>query len=303
MITFIYKALGEMPEKRVLKVKNPNNRKEKIEVEYLKKHDFKQFREQEEEADRVVAVAAYTRFKPIKDDVEPTEPFLFLNGARFYSTKDKTIIRHIKGYIKVLPINDSADEGNSTSNTTYFLAVTRLTLLPLLLLLLLLPLLFRSCGNNEGNTPVEPTTSIVEKTTEAVVTEKVTMPIDTNIHDWNGDLPSDNDSKPTQEEIELVGYDKITVSAKSPYLNLINPDGNTVYFRYSVRADDKVIFNTELIPPKSYVPCNIYELLMQAGYSSADGEIPLRLVVSTFDIDTQAPCNPATIMIVVIINQ
>ena len=67
MVVYAYLPIGEHPEKRILKVCNPENRREKHEVEYLKKKTFNEFREKEEDCGRHILVAGYTRFKPFNE--------------------------------------------------------------------------------------------------------------------------------------------------------------------------------------------------------------------------------------------
>lgn len=320
MILYLYQLLGECPEKKVLKVKNPYNRKEKWEVEYLKKRDFKEFRHREEEAERVVSVIGFTKLKEYvedEDDEAPKPNKLFvLHNAKYLLDDDKSFLRHIKGYVKVKPIYDEDGDRQALSdqdNNSYWIAVTRFTILPLLLLLLLLLCLLGKCSRKapEKPTPITETTTevttetttalpsetiITEVTTENQTTEPNTLPTDPNIVPWDNELPTSPSSELTQEEIELVGYDKQVVSENYRYINLINPKDNTVYFKYTVRVDGKNLFSSDLIPPNSYIPWNAYSTLTSSGYSSDDGEIKVEFLVMTFDIDTQAPCNPASIL-------
>ena len=306
MILYLYQLLGENPDKRILKVKNPDNRKEKWEIEYLKKRDFKRFRRQEEEAERVVSVIGFTKLKQyIEDDDEGSKPnkLFMLNTARYLLDDEKSFFRHIKGYVKVKPIYEDGTRQalSALDDQSYWLAVTRFTVIPFLLLFLLLLCLLGKCSRNTPEKPTpttEPTTAQTETTTEP---ERSTLPTDPNITPWDNELPTSPSSKPTQDEIELVGYDKQVVSENFRYISLINPKGNTVYFKYTVRVDGKTLYTTDLIPPNNYVPWNAYSTLTSAGYSNSDGEIKVEFLVMTFDIDTQAPCNPASILTAVTI--
>lgn len=300
MVVYAYLPIGEHPEKRILKVHNPENRKEKYEIEYLKKKPFNEFREREEDCGRHVLVAGHTRFKPF-NGTERSKQQLFLNGSRFRIESEKTVFRHIKGYVKVKPLYDTGElqKCADNSNTTHFIAVTRLTLIPLLLFLL--PFLL--CGlKNCARQPTkvcqtEPTTVIAENTTEHK------LPTDPNSIDWNGEFPTNHtDSSWGQDEIELIGYDKLVVTEKHPQVNLINPKGNTVYFKYRVIANGVATFETELIPPNMYIPWNAYSVLTNAGFSNADGEIELVFNILTYDLETKSPCNPATIKTTITIN-
>lgn len=300
MVVYAYLLMGEQTEKSILKVRNPENRKERFRVEYLKKKAFRELREREKECGRHIFIAGHTKFKPF-DENEKGNQQLFLNGFRYRIESEKSFFRHIKGYVKVKPLYETGElqEISDSSNTTHFLAVTRLTLFPLLLFLLpfLLCILGKCSRQPVTVCPVESTTCAIELTTDNK------MPTDPNSMNWNGELPTSPDSsKSGQEEIELIGYDELVVSESSEYVNLINPKGNTVYFKYRVIAVGREVFVTDLIPPNMYIPWNAYSTLTSAGIASADENIELIFEISTYDLKSQEPCNPATIKTSITIN-
>ena len=297
MIVYAYLPIGEQIKKRILKVRDPKNRKERFEVEYLKKKTFRDFRKKEENVGRHIYVAGNTKFKPF-DENDKGNQQLFLNGSRFHIENEKSIFRHTKGYVKAKPLYETSElqETVEDNNTTHFIAVTRLTIFPLLLFLLpFLLCMFSHCPKTPDKPKPESTTA--ETTTQIV--EQTTMPTDFDIVPWNGELPTSPSSETDQEEIELIGYDKLTVSENSRFINLINPKGNTVYLKYSVKANGVEVYNTELIPPNMYIPWNAYSTLTQMGLS---GEVNIEFNITTFDINSYAPCNPATIKTTITIN-
>lgn len=106
--------------------------------------------------------------------------------------------------------------------------------------------------------------------------------------DWDGDMPSNGQqSEGSSESIEIPGYSNLYVSSESPEILLINPDKNTVYFVYTISKDNEVIYETKAIAPNKTISVNFKELLPV-------GEHDLTFQISTYDIETQAPCNGAT---------
>ena len=171
----------------------------------------------------------------------------------------------------------------------YVRMIAYFPIVPLLLLLLFLLLLLLSHCPKAPAAPI-PEQTTAETTTQTV--EQTTLPNDPGIVPWDGELPTSPSSENGQEEIELIGYDYLTVSDSSRFVNLINPKGNTVYFKYSVKANGTEVFNTGLIPPNMYIPWNAYSTLTEVGFS---GDVNIELNITTFDINSYAPCNPATI--------
>lgn len=107
---------------------------------------------------------------------------------------------------------------------------------------------------------------------------------------WDGEYEKGEESTPIVEQTEIPGYANLFVSKDAPTINLINPDGNTVYFKYIISENDEVIFETDLIKPNEMIASNLYELL-------TDGTHKLKFQINTYDVETQAPCNGATQMV------
>lgn len=288
---YLYQKLDN-EDKSILKVKNSDGIK--IEVDYLNKRAFKNFCAAEDEAERKVLIVGTTKFKLFEGDEEEckesNDDFMFLQGSKYYVANKKKLFNYTKGYVMVEPV------GKHDLKTTYFIEITRLCLIPLLLwilLPLLLLFLLNSCPAQKDR-PVQ--NNIVENITIETTTKSETkLPIDNTATDWNGEMPTNPSSAASQEEIEFVGYDKLTVSKKDQIVELINPYGNTVYFKYIVSSDNEILYETKLIPPGKSVKWNAYSTLINQGFSSADGEKRVTFQVSTYDINTQSPCNPANI--------
>ena len=182
-----------------------------------------------------------------------------------------------------------------TDNGEYVRMIAYFPIVPLLLLLLFLLLLCLSHCHNDARVDIpEPQTT--ETTT---IVEQTTIPNDPDIVPWDGELPTSPSSENGQEEIELIGYDYLTVSDSSRFVNLINPKGNTVYFKYKVMANGKEVFSTGMIPPNMYIPWNAYSTLTSNGFY---GETEIQFVITTYDINSYSPCNPATIKTTITIN-
>lgn len=123
-------------------------------------------------------------------------------------------------------------------------------------------------------------------------------PTDNPLHiaegqDWDGNLPSngDPDAKPASaESITIPGYADLYVSSEKPSVQLINPDGNTVYMVYSISYNDEVIYETDgAIPAGQMVEADLYNV-----FNGAAGTYDLTFKISTYDANTNAPCNGAT---------
>ena len=86
-----------------------------------------------------------------------------------------------------------------------------------------------------------------------------------------------------QEEVS-----EMHLSADNKEIQLINPEGNTVYFVYTITDDtDNVIYESQAIEPNKMISVNLYDLL-------DIGEHKLFFAISTYDIETKTPCNGAT---------
>ena len=107
--------------------------------------------------------------------------------------------------------------------------------------------------------------------------------------EWDGTLPQNGkQSTANSESIEIPGYAEMHLDAEQKEIQLINPENNTVYFVYTIKDDtDNILYESQAIEPNKMIPVNLYDLI-------DIGEHKLFFSISTYDIDTQAPCNGAT---------
>lgn len=110
-----------------------------------------------------------------------------------------------------------------------------------------------------------------------------------NGQEWDGNLPQNGEqTTASAESIEIPGYAEMHLSAENKEIQLINPKDNTVYFVYTIKDDDdNVIYESQAIEPNKMISVNLYDLLEV-------GEHKLFFAISTYDIETKAPCNGAT---------
>lgn len=86
--------------------------------------------------------------------------------------------------------------------------------------------------------------------------------------------------------IEVPGLQKeYIVDADNPELYLVNPKGNTVYFRYVIcDAKDQILYQTDYIPPDRMEKADLYSIL-------DEGVHPLLVKVETIDMENHGVCN------------
>lgn len=100
----------------------------------------------------------------------------------------------------------------------------------------------------------------------------------------------DNGQVESAEEtnyIEIPGYSDIYVS-KGSTVDLANPEGNGVYFKYTITENGNAIYESDYIKPGEKIAWNATD------YISGAGEHSLIFEVSTISVETQQPCNGAT---------
>lgn len=110
-----------------------------------------------------------------------------------------------------------------------------------------------------------------------------------NGQEWDGNLPHNGEqSTANSESIEVPGYSEMHLDAEHKEIQLINPEGNTVYFVYTIKNDaGNVVYESKAIEPNKMVSVNLYDLLKT-------GEHKLSFDISTYDIETKSPCNGAS---------
>lgn len=100
-----------------------------------------------------------------------------------------------------------------------------------------------------------------------------------------------------EEMIEIPGLQKeYLLDAKNKELYLVNPEGNTVYFRYAIwNEDGSMIYETAYIPPNKMEKANLYDILEA-------GEHRLIVKLETVDMENNSACNSAQMKTNVTVN-
>lgn len=277
--------------------------KKRYEVWYLKKSTFRGMKKQtpqgaNEDNAYVIGYTSWKKSKKYTDEQLVGE----VNAAndKFAVLKKRQTFHRVKGFLCTVPYDEvktyDAESGSAEfygNPNPKWIAITQFSLLPLLPLLALILLLLlvgvKGCQHQEVPNPFVPESTTVQEET----TENPRLPIDASSEKWDGELP-ENDSAPQQGEIEVLGYDKLQLDADNPYLPLINPPGNTVYFKFTVRNGATILDTTDLIPPGQCVYWNAKESLPA-------GEYTLILNIATYDVTTQAQYNGANVAVEVTI--
>lgn len=92
-----------------------------------------------------------------------------------------------------------------------------------------------------------------------------------------------------QEGIAMPGLGiSYILTAEQPVFNLINPENNTVYFKYKVKANKELIYETEWITPNRMIEANLWEILEAGTYD-------LDLDIETLDCLTETPCTTSSL--------
>ena len=101
----------------------------------------------------------------------------------------------------------------------------------------------------------------------------------------------------SEEMIEVPGLMReYQVNKNNKELYLVNPKGNSVYFRYII-SDEKgdILYQTNYIPPDKMERANLYEVLNS-------GEYKLLVKVETVDMESGSACNFVQMQTNVIVN-
>lgn len=116
--------------------------------------------------------------------------------------------------------------------------------------------------------------------------------------DYNGE-DINNGALPVEDEemqyIEIPGYSTIYVN-KGTYVDLVNPESNGVYFKYTITENDEVLYETDYIKPGSKVEWEA------ANYITGAGTHSVVFGVSTISVDSHEPCNGATFAVTAIVS-
>lgn len=125
-------------------------------------------------------------------------------------------------------------------------------------------LLFTPCPNKENKDPLEIANG------QSLDGEEI----------QNGKI-----TQPDSGAIEIPCYFDLYLKTNEP-LKLINPAENTVYFVYTIYENGEQIYKSKAIAPDTMI-------LSRLPYLLPVGEHNLTFDISTFDIETQEPCNGA----------
>ena len=112
-----------------------------------------------------------------------------------------------------------------------------------------------------------------------------------NTSEWDGSL---QDNSEGQQGIKIPGYGDITMQADTNtwQMSLVNPEGNTCYFKYSLEiADtDEILYESDLIEPgKAITEFQVQKTLEQGDYT-------LYINVNTYTMDDSlSPLNGAQV--------
>lgn len=279
---YLYQTLSDEFDKSVLRIKDLERGKEKIEVDYLKKKAFRDFCNSEKEKEHRVKVIGYTKFKLLKDnDEESGNKALFLHGHKCLIDEKKHLFNRVKGYVRVEDITE--ENKRESSDTTYFVAVTRFTfipLLPLLFLLLLMILLFAFC-EKKADIPIEsnPWNPIIDQHIGETSTEATS------------DVP----------QIKIAGFSSWhipTEQTKNLPISLKNPEGNPCYFSFAIILTDtgETIYQSDMVPPgKSIRKVSISKPLTTGTY-------PAVIHITTNELETGRKMNSAKLNLTITVS-
>lgn len=115
--------------------------------------------------------------------------------------------------------------------------------------------------------------------------------------DWDGMMHNHNQSAVMTETITIPGYAELGVSADMPAVRLVNPDNNTVNMVYTIYYGDEVIYKTDgAIPAGKFLEADLYTL-----FGGIPGTYEVTFAISTYDADTNLPCNGASQIVKIVI--
>ena len=204
-------------------------------------------------------IKGFTFLKPADEDKQDFSTIIENKECCCFENKTKKF-GFVKGYAHI--------EGTAND---YVEVKTRFLFLLILLLLALLiggGLLLGSIFANKG--------------------EPEEIPVINAIGDeWDGEMPTNNDKTPLTSSIEIPGYTFAYVSKDEQTIKLVNPERNTVYFKYIISMNDETLVETEYIKPNSQIDVNMYEKI------STPGEYELNMYIATADVETNEPCTGA----------
>lgn len=160
------------------------------------------------------------------------------------------------------------------------IAVEKKSFIHLLILLLLLLIVAGAVFGSMLLAKNTPNTDAASASSEITIANGT--PFDGNID--NGQVtPEETEMK----YIEIPGYSQIYVSEGST-VDLVNPESNHVYFKYTISEGEQTLYETDYIKPGEKIVWDAY------NYLSEPGEYDLIFAVSTVSVDDGSACNGAT---------
>lgn len=234
-------------------------------LRYLTKKMFKELSDEDDKR----KVAGYTHLKQVDEDdkcdklmVESGDEVNYLKYKPLKSYEHLKIWHHVKGYT-VLDDDD-------------FVAVVRFRFLFLLLPLLLFLLIFLIIFTLWIRRPTDDKPGLKFETEHAI------------------EEPEERSAY--TETIDVPGYSRVILNSSKKEMQLVNPEGNSVYFMYTLTEGDEEIHKTDAILPGNSVMVDLWSKLDA-------GDHQVLLSISTFDIETEEACNGTSQRVTVVVEK
>lgn len=169
-----------------------------------------------------------------------------------------------------------------------YIGVTKASVVPIVI-----PLVCIACAIAIGATAIALNNNADMNSDSSSSSTEITIadgtPFDGTIND--GHVETAEDAK----YIEIPGYSNIYIS-KGSTVDLVNPEGNQVYFKYTITEGDQTIYESDYIKPGEKIAWNAPD------YISGVGEHDLIFAVSTVDVENGSACNGATFAVTAIVS-
>lgn len=247
--------MGTLPKDLSLDMVKENSRYGFV---FLTEKDFQNYAQRHPD----LKVTGWTSLKKVKEDADVLKVYAAEGDKEYKRTffelhpmKPHENVKpwyRITGYAKL-------DDGNE--DNTFVVLVSPLYLILLLLLLLLCGVLaFLPKGGTTE--PEKPGLTFEEE-------HKIEEP---------------EPGEAYTETIDIPGYGKMDLTEKKKEAQLINPEGNTVYFVYTLSENGTEVHKTDAILPGNSVMVDLWSKLDA-------GEHDITFAVETYDTETEESCN------------
>ena len=214
-----------------------------------------------------------TEFKQIKN--KNTVIVGYTSKEKWEAGKHRTLekLDYENSIYYVRPFIFGVTTGYIEVNDNEFIKVREHSLLMILILLLI-----TGCMVLMGNFFLKEPGSVFE-----TVGEK--------IEEYIGDTAS------ITEYTEVPGlHSSYSLTENNKEIFLVNPEGNTVYFKYTLYIDGEAVYESGHVEPGKMVKANLYDIL-------GGGRYAVDVTVSTLDVDTHEVCNGANLSTNVVVNK